>query len=213
MAKLAEDLRSMIERGAYNFARMRAVIAPPESKAGTSSRSWLHPDPMQLIPPAPLRTPAPLPARTPTSYKRRANQTWVVTYRPGCHQRQRCQPRFSGSCHACAIVVISATRPSPGGLLLRVSSHGRRRRSSWTRRRMCLGRFFNPAPSLAPDRQRTSVPPMSLLWAKTSTRTRGRPRVLDLLSRTLSGRCGGPCDGSGSATPSHFRCRLDLRER
>ena len=38
------------ERGAYNFARMRAVIATARKQGWNVLQTLVHPDPMQLIP-------------------------------------------------------------------------------------------------------------------------------------------------------------------
>ena len=52
MAKLRQKISGGFrsERGAYNFARMRAVIATARKQGWNVLQSLVHPDPMQLIP-------------------------------------------------------------------------------------------------------------------------------------------------------------------
>ena len=52
MAKLRQKISGGFrsERGAYNFARMRAVIATARKQGWNLLQTLVHPDPMQLIP-------------------------------------------------------------------------------------------------------------------------------------------------------------------
>ena len=52
MAKLRQKISGGFrsERGAYNFARMRAVIATARKQGWNVLQTLVHPDPMQLIP-------------------------------------------------------------------------------------------------------------------------------------------------------------------
>ena len=52
MAKLRQKISGGFrsERGAYNFARMRAVIATARKHGWNVLQTLVHPDPMQLIP-------------------------------------------------------------------------------------------------------------------------------------------------------------------
>ena len=52
MAKLRQKISGGFrsERGAYNFARMRAVIATAQKQGWNVLQTLVHPDPMQLIP-------------------------------------------------------------------------------------------------------------------------------------------------------------------
>ena len=51
-AKLRQEISGGFrsERGAYNFARMRAVIATARKQGWNVLQTLVHPDPMQLIP-------------------------------------------------------------------------------------------------------------------------------------------------------------------
>ena len=52
MAKLRQKISGGFrsERGAYNFARMRTVIATARKQGWNVLQTLVHPDPMQLIP-------------------------------------------------------------------------------------------------------------------------------------------------------------------
>ena len=52
MAKLRQKISGGFrsERGAYNFARMRAVIATARKQGWNVIQTLVHPDPIQLIP-------------------------------------------------------------------------------------------------------------------------------------------------------------------
>ena len=84
MAKLRQKISGGFrsERGAYNFARMRAVIATARKQGWNVLQTLVHPDPMQLIPQ--LRgentgTATSPDRHDPSHTNARANQTWVVT--------------------------------------------------------------------------------------------------------------------------------------
>ena len=51
MAKLRQKISGGFrsERGAYNFARMRAIIATARKQGWNVLQTLVHPDPMQLI--------------------------------------------------------------------------------------------------------------------------------------------------------------------
>ena len=57
MAKLRQKISGGFRsgRGAYNFARMRAVIATARKQGWNVLQTMVHPDPMRLIPQLRLR--------------------------------------------------------------------------------------------------------------------------------------------------------------
>ena len=65
------------------------------------------------------------------------------------------EPRFSGFFHA-PIELFSATRRSPGGLLLRVSSHGRRETLQLDQAAHVVGEVLQPDPRLRPHQPDTT---------------------------------------------------------
>ena len=88
MAKLRQKISGGFrsERGAYNFARMRAVIATARKQGWNVLQTLVHPDPMQLNPNCASENTgtATSPDRhDPSHTNARANQTWVVTINHG----------------------------------------------------------------------------------------------------------------------------------
>ena len=84
MAKLRQKISGGFrsDRGAYNFARMRAVIATARKQGWNVLQTLVHPDPIQLIPNCASEntgTATSTDRHDPSHTNARANQTWVVT--------------------------------------------------------------------------------------------------------------------------------------